>query len=138
VHSTRVVVVLVAVVAASCGSGMSFKGDTCPRVKGKFTAGLTLLEKDDGCNQALSFTTDRFEFSEKGFVSPLGDLTRCTTDQADCSVTVACTTRLIDARLDFDGELSPDSQRLSGTVTFAGSYNGCHKVVYRVSAFAEK
>ena len=116
---------------------MTVEGDACPQVRGRYSASYKLLESSGSCDQARPFAFQELEFNHNGFVSPLGELTRCSTSQVDCAVNVSCTTQIINARLDFSGSLTPDARALRGTAVLEGAYAGCFKVVYQVRAFAD-
>jgi hypothetical protein len=129
------VAVCLSIVLWSCGPSSVAHHEQCPLIGGSFNATSTLESTDGSCGKAKAHSFDRYDFDSEGaFVSHLDPLVNCRTDQEDCSISIRCTTNVIDAKADFEGTLSRDGSELIGTATFSGQYQGCSKVVYRVVA----
>ena len=77
------------------------------------------------------------QFSNGQYVPSISGLMSCRTAQADCSISVVCTSRVVNIRLDFTGQLSEGATTLDGHATLSGAYAGCERVEYAVAATAD-
>ncbi len=126
---------LAVVVAAGCGPEARREAPAeCPTIDGDFSALYTLLDTQGDCRAAKSTSSDPMKFQNGVYVAPVEGVVKCSTSQVGCEVTVACTTQVVKARLDFTGALSLDGAQLSGTAVLKGNYRGCTRVSYRVDA----
>ncbi len=127
--------ILSVVVLMSCGPSLSVVtsplNSSCALATDIYVSEATLRSKEGQCPKAKNHSRDRLEFDEGVFVSPAAAFVPCTTQQAECTITVTC--RAFAQKMVFTGEIMDEGARLAGVVTFTGEPD-CTSRVYDMEA----
>jgi hypothetical protein len=125
------------VVLLGCGSRAVDTPIDCALPANRFVAQYDRFAHVGECEQMKSSKREPLQFSRGQYVPEISGLASCNTTQTGCAIVVLCISSVINARLDFEGTLAEDGRQLDGVATLTGSYGGCSRVDYMVSAFAE-